>query len=210
MNRVQGSGLAPFLLFGFCLLDSGDGRGRRALAATRLLVGAVRFTKTEPEPRKMPGSGESPGILVDVHALPPKYGGSSGRKGAAPSSISMKPNQYSPNAAKSTAHNGTRVRFSDDRSKGGVVVDCETDQLGGMLAPLVQGLSRLELEVHQIESRLKAGVRSERLLVAAADGEPLSQRRQALLRAAVFSALDSMQTTPSEAPHPKSSAQASQ
>jgi UTP:GlnB (protein PII) uridylyltransferase len=86
----------------------------------------------------------------------------------------------------------TRIRFLDDESQHGVVVACETEHPGGMLAPLVKGLSRLQLEVHQIESKLSGGVRSERLLVATPDGTPLSQRRQALLRTAVFNAMDSM------------------
>ena len=87
------------------------------------------------------------------------------------------------------------MRFLDDESNAKVVVACETDHLGGMLAPLVKGLSHLELEVHQIESRVADGVRSERLVVATSDGQPLSQRRQALLRDAVFSAMDFMQQT---------------
>ena len=88
---------------------------------------------------------------------------------------------------------GTRVRFLDGGSNANIVVACETDHPGGMLAPLVKGLSSLQLEVHHIESRVSDGVRSERLLVASADGQPLSQRRQELLRDAVFTVMDWVQ-----------------
>lgn len=86
----------------------------------------------------------------------------------------------------------THVKFSEDEAKSGVVVACETSHPGGVIAPLVRGLTDLKLEVHQIESKLADGVRSERLWVSAPDGEPLSQRRQGLLRTAVFQALESV------------------
>jgi hypothetical protein len=84
------------------------------------------------------------------------------------------------------------LHFPDDEAKSGVVVACETSHPGGVIAPLVRGLTDLNLEVHQIESKLSHGVRSERLWVSSADGEPLSQRRQGLLRTAVFQALESV------------------
>src|SRR5687768_6274810 len=87
--------------------------------------------------------------------------------------------------------NQTRVKFLEDDARSGVVVACETSHPGGVIAPLVRGLTDLKLEVHQIESKLTDGVRSERLWVSAADGEPLSQRRHGLLRTAVFEALES-------------------
>ena len=91
------------------------------------------------------------------------------------------------------------VHFADDEEKSGVLVACETSHPGGVIAPLVRGLTDLKLEVHQIESKLNQGVRSERLWVSAPDGEPLSQRRQGLLRTAVFQALESMnEPTPDE------------
>ncbi len=89
----------------------------------------------------------------------------------------------------------TRVQFSDDEASGGVVVACETSHPGGLIAPLVKRLSDLKLEVHQIESRLQSGMRFERLHVAAADGKPLSQQRQALLQAAVFQSMDVVRQT---------------
>ena len=61
-----------------------------------------------------------------------------------------------------------------------------------LMAPLVNKLSGLELEVHQVESRMREGKRSERLWVATTDGQPISQRRQALLRAAVFTAMETL------------------
>ncbi|HEU5073834.1 MAG TPA: hypothetical protein VFU02_06670 [Polyangiaceae bacterium] len=90
------------------------------------------------------------------------------------------------------------VRFRDEEAKSGVLVACETSHPGGMIAPLVRGLTDLKLEVHQVESKLSDGVRSERLWVSAPDGEPLSQRRQGLLRTAVFQALESV-TDPEDA-----------
>lgn len=98
-----------------------------------------------------------------------------------------------------TGENQTHVQFLDSEANDSVVVAFETSHRGGMLAPLVKSISDLQLEVHQIESRINDGVRSERLMVAAADGEPLSQSRQALLRTAVFSAVETMnRTTPEE------------
>ena len=88
------------------------------------------------------------------------------------------------------------MKFSEDEAKSGVVVACETSHPGGVIAPLVRGLTDLKLEVHQIESKLSDGVRSERLWVSAPDGEPLSQRRQGLLRTAVFEALESVSHEP--------------
>ncbi|HEY6729036.1 MAG TPA: hypothetical protein VI197_33730 [Polyangiaceae bacterium] len=88
------------------------------------------------------------------------------------------------------------VHFPDDEAKSGVLVACETSHPGGVIAPLVRGLSDLKLEVHQIESKLSHGVRSERLWVSSPDGEPLSQRRQGLLRTAVFQALESVTDEP--------------
>jgi hypothetical protein len=88
------------------------------------------------------------------------------------------------------------VQFLDDEAKSGVLVACETSHPGGVIAPLVRGLSALKLEVHKIESKLSDGVRSERLWVSAPDGAPLSQRRQGLLRTAVFQALESMNEQP--------------
>jgi len=84
------------------------------------------------------------------------------------------------------------VQFLDDEAKSGVLVACETSHPGGVIAPLVRGLIHLKLEVHHVESKLSDGVRSERLWVSAPDGEPLSQRRQGLLRTAVFQALESV------------------
>jgi len=95
-----------------------------------------------------------------------------------------------------TRSSSTHVKFSEDEAKSGVVVACETSHPGGVIAPLVRGLTDLKLEVHQIESKLADGVRSERLWVSAPDGEPLSQRRQGLLRTAVFEALESVSQTP--------------
>ena len=86
----------------------------------------------------------------------------------------------------------TRVQFLDDEAKSGVLVACETSHRGGLMAPLVKKLSGLELEVHQVESRMLAGKRSERLWVSAPDGQPISQRRQALLRTAVFNAMEAL------------------
>ena len=71
------------------------------------------------------------------------------------------------------------VQFLDDEAKSGVLVACETSHPGGVIAPLVRGLTHLKLEVHHVESKLSDGVRSERLWVSAPDGEPLSQRRLA-------------------------------
>jgi len=95
-----------------------------------------------------------------------------------------------------TRSSSTHVKFSEDEAKSGVVVACETSHPCGVIAPLVRGLTDLKLEVHQIESKLADGVRSERLWVSAPDGEPLSQRRQGLLRTAVFEALESVSQTP--------------
>lgn len=102
-------------------------------------------------------------------------------------------------------HSQTRVQFHDarqfpdDEAKSGVIVACETSHPGGVIAPLVRGLTDLKLEVHQIESKLSRGVRSERLWVSSPDGEPLSQRRQGLLRTAVFQALESVnEATPDD------------
>lgn len=97
-----------------------------------------------------------------------------------------------PSVANTRSNSSTHVKFSEDEAKSGVVVACETSHPGGVIAPLVRGLTDLKLEVHQIESKLTDGVRSERLWVSAADGEPLSQRRQGLLRTAVFEALESV------------------
>lgn len=103
-----------------------------------------------------------------------------------------------PSLSSARGHKQTRVqflddvRFRDEEAKSGVLVACETSHPGGMIAPLVRGLTDLKLEVHQIESKLSDGVRSERLWVSAPDGEPLSQRRQGLLRTAVFQALESV------------------
>lgn len=108
-------------------------------------------------------------------------------------------------ASSARAHSQTRVQFHDDvqflddEAKSGVLVACETSHPGGVIAPLVRGLTDLKLEVHQIESKLSHGVRSERLWVSTPDGEPLSQRRQGLLRTAVFQALESVnEPTPDE------------
>lgn len=86
----------------------------------------------------------------------------------------------------------THVQFLDDEAKSGVLVACETSHPGGLMARLVNKLSDLELEVHQVESRMREGKRSERLWVSAPDGQPISQRRQALLRAAVFNAMETL------------------
>jgi len=91
------------------------------------------------------------------------------------------------------------IQFADDEEKSGVLVACQTSHPGGVIAPLVRGLTDLKLEVHQIESKLSDGVRSERLWVSAPGGEPLSQRSQGLLRTAVFQALESVNEPSSDA-----------
>lgn len=106
-----------------------------------------------------------------------------------------------PSVSSTRGHSRTRVQFlddvhfPDDEAKSGVLVACETSHPGGVIAPLLRGLTDLKLEVHQIESKLNDGVRSERLWVSAPDGEPLSQRRQGQLRTAVFRALESVNET---------------
>ena len=106
------------------------------------------------------------------------------------------PASSSRSVASTRSSSQTHVKFSEDEAKSGVVVACETSHPGGVIAPLVRGLTDLKLEVHQIESKLSDGVRSERLWVSAPDGEPLSQRRQGLLRTAVFEALESVSHEP--------------
>lgn len=111
-----------------------------------------------------------------------------------PASQSRTPTQppQSQTRAQARVHFLDDVQFSDDEAKSGVLVECETSHPGGVIAPLVRGLSDLKLEVHKLESKLSDGMRSERLWVTAPDGAPLSQRRQGLLRTAVFQALESM------------------
>lgn len=84
------------------------------------------------------------------------------------------------------------VRFPDDEAKSGVLVACETSHPGGVIAPLVRRISDLKLEVHNLESRLTQGMRSERLWVTSPDGKPLSPDRQGQLRTAVFRALEAV------------------
>ena len=82
----------------------------------------------------------------------------------------------------------TRVRFIDSEERATLLV--RTSRRGGLITPLVRMLSRLGLEVHHLESKLRNGEHLERLVVAEPYGRALDAPRLAHLRAEVLSTIE--------------------
>ena len=84
--------------------------------------------------------------------------------------------------------NETRIKFVDDERS--TTVHLESSRTGGVIAPLVDELSRLGLTVQHMESRTNQGLRIERLVVTEPYDVPLGAPRIAALKAAVFGAVE--------------------